>query len=105
MVKKIYKYGTGQEVPKGAIFLSTAVEEVPGMRDVTRLVWHYFLVEVENDENEKKKHYCEVCGEVCTVTYNNNGKIKSICCPAHSGPHTSGDYSYLCGSDYCRCCQ
>lgn len=104
MVKKIYKYGTGMEVPKGAQFLSTLVENkvLIGPKEV-RFVWHYFLVEI--DEDPLKRSYCETCGEVCTVTYNKNDEIKSICCPAHPGPHASGDYSYLCGSDYCRCCQ
>ena len=52
-MKKIYKYGTGEEVPEGAIFLSTIVQEIKGNEDMhnfqspARLVWHYFLVEVQ----------------------------------------------------------
>ena len=52
-VKKIYKYGTGQEIPKGAVYLCTKVER--GMRGSHGmwvrcwLVWHYFLVEVEKE--------------------------------------------------------
>lgn len=42
-MKKVYKYGTGMEIPKNAIYLTTLVEEVAGKR----LIWHYFLVEVK----------------------------------------------------------
>lgn len=42
-VKKVFKYGTGHTVPDGAVYMSTVVEDHP----VMRLVWHYFLVEVE----------------------------------------------------------
>lgn len=51
MVKKVFKYGTGQEVPEGAVYLTTIVEE--GTTEVRekerkfRLVWHYFLIEEE----------------------------------------------------------
>lgn len=62
-MKKVYKYGTGQFIPEGAIYLTTKVEtetkvisvaddvdtdlkEIRIKRNV--LVWHYFLVEVEN---------------------------------------------------------
>ena len=54
-MKKVYKYGTGQEVPKGAVYLCTKVQrevkgEDLGERRVDMwfkcwLVWHYFLVE------------------------------------------------------------
>lgn len=51
--RRVYKYGTGQPVPEGAVFLSTIVQEVSTARDdlttVSRLVWHYFLVEVPTD--------------------------------------------------------
>lgn len=64
-MKRVYKYGTGDEIPEGAKYLSTQVEEkinwtlIPDsgnngsfddmMRDAPRirLVWHYFLVEVK----------------------------------------------------------
>lgn len=49
MKKLVYKYGTGMEIPKGAVYLTTLVEEIKAndfSKDV-RLVWHYFLVEVE----------------------------------------------------------
>lgn len=41
--KKVYKYGTGQIVPEGAVYMTSFVEEIMN----TRYVWHYFLVEVE----------------------------------------------------------
>jgi hypothetical protein len=58
MSKRVYKYGTGQEIPEGAIYLSTQVEEkinylvlptsgYSGDVPKIRLVWHYFLVEVK----------------------------------------------------------
>jgi hypothetical protein len=47
-MKVVYKYGTGQEIPEGAIYLSTVVEEHP---NAGRFVWHYFLVEVKEKEN------------------------------------------------------
>lgn len=56
-MKRVYKYGTGHDVPEGAQYLCTKVEatvihdeNVHGMPvDVTHnvLVWHYFLVEVD----------------------------------------------------------
>lgn len=64
-MKKVYKYGTGDEIPEGAVYLSTQVEtnsfseprlhtrtgEPTGERITTtrnKFVWHYFLVEVSN---------------------------------------------------------
>ena len=53
-MKKVYKYGTGQEIPEGAIYLHTWVEEKSTsilhegkVIHAIRLVWHYFLVEVK----------------------------------------------------------
>lgn len=67
IIKKVFKYGTGQEIPEGAVYLCTKTEEetvvngnMPsgsvnggGMNNVNLniikrnvLVWHYFLVEV-----------------------------------------------------------
>lgn len=40
--RRIYKYGTGEEVPEGSIYICTLVENLMGQR----LVWHYFLVDV-----------------------------------------------------------
>jgi len=52
-MKKIFKYSTGDEVPEGAEYLTTIIQEQEIAQDniqtmKTRLVWHYFLVE-END--------------------------------------------------------
>ena len=55
-MKRIYKYGTGESIPEGAVYLNTQVEEIKGKIDISdpgashcpyRLVWHYFLVEDE----------------------------------------------------------
>jgi len=48
-MKQVFKYGTGQEIPKGAVYLSTQVETKAYELDgavITRneFVWHYFLV-------------------------------------------------------------
>lgn len=47
--QQVLKYRTGQEIPKGAIYLTTMVEDkkFPGRDIVTKFIWHYFLVEVE----------------------------------------------------------
>ena len=49
MSKRIFKYGTGQEPPEGAIYLNTVtqteIENKVGWNKCW-LVWHYFLVEV-----------------------------------------------------------
>ncbi len=52
-VKKVYKYATGQPIPKGAVYLSTVKQtrieyDRIGWRDCW-FVWHYFLVEVEEN--------------------------------------------------------
>jgi hypothetical protein len=64
-VKKVYKYGTGQIIPEGATYLCTKVEReiftpneyfvhdgMSGRLSMTKnvLVWHYFLVEVEDGD-------------------------------------------------------
>jgi len=46
-MKKVYKYGTGQELPDGAVYLWSCKN---GWIDVDRTrayIWHYFLVEVD----------------------------------------------------------
>jgi len=57
-IKKVYKYATGQEIPEGAVYLSTQVEteseqierdSLPKTFTRNVLVWHYFLVEVEKE--------------------------------------------------------
>jgi len=53
-IKKVYKFGTGQEIPEGAVYLKTIVEDERQYKNPQsicinpyRFVWHYFLVEVE----------------------------------------------------------
>lgn len=55
LVKKVFKYGTGEIIPDGAIYLTTETDTVvePGKYPNQSLkrsiyVWHYFLVEVED---------------------------------------------------------
>lgn len=43
-MKKVYKYGTGDEVPEGAVYLTTLTENIMHQT----YVWHYFLVEVKD---------------------------------------------------------
>lgn len=54
-MKKVFKYGTGHEIPEGAEYLTTIVEEkvtdgYGPVRSIARFVWHYFLVEVSDDK-------------------------------------------------------
>lgn len=58
---KLMKYGTGDEIPEGAVYLCTKTEtktinkveygQVVESIKINSLVWHYFLVEgaKEND--------------------------------------------------------
>ena len=46
-MKKIYKYATGKEVPKGAIYLNTVTQIRDKDGNHCWYVWHYFLVEVK----------------------------------------------------------
>ena len=53
-MKKIYKYPTGAEVPKGAKYLNTVTQtsiDATGEFGWQKcwLVWHYYEVEVEED--------------------------------------------------------
>jgi len=54
-MKKVYKYGTGHPIPKGAVYLCTKVQRnikppyPPSKWIKCWLVWHYFLVEVEEE--------------------------------------------------------
>lgn len=61
IVKKIFKYPTGAVIPENAKYLSTVTQAHKASGDLVNgswayepcwLVWHYFLVEVE--DNEKK---------------------------------------------------
>jgi hypothetical protein len=71
-MKTVLKFGTGVAIPEGAVYLSTQVEKtvVSFQRgnnayerkentsvEQNTLVWHYFLVDVENivEENGKLK--------------------------------------------------
>lgn len=60
-VKKIFKYGTGEIIPEGAVYLNTIAQteikmhpDRPDLGGYAKcwLVWHYFLVEVE-DSNDR----------------------------------------------------
>ena len=42
-MRRVLKYATGQEVPKGAIYLCTIKNGKMGA--TVEFVWHYFLVE------------------------------------------------------------
>lgn len=54
--KRVYKYGTGEPIPKGAVYLNTVAQTaIPDSVELGAarnppipcwLVWHYFLVEV-----------------------------------------------------------
>ena len=49
-VKKVWKYATGEVIPRVAVYLCTKVQtEFEGSQGWGKcwLVWHYFLVEVE----------------------------------------------------------
>jgi len=48
-MNKVFKYGTGQEIPEGAVYLNTQVEIIGG-NNPHRLVWHYFLVDANVGE-------------------------------------------------------
>ena len=51
-MKKIYKYGTGESPPEGAIYLNTVTQTWQDHGDLgwqrCWYVWHYFLVEIED---------------------------------------------------------
>jgi hypothetical protein len=58
-MKKIFKYGTGDEIPEGAEYLGTVTQtesNTPNSGWIKCwLVWHYFLVEVAKAPKEKGK--------------------------------------------------
>ena len=50
-MRKVFKYATGEEIPEGAVYVSTVtqtkIETVAGMKwEDCWFVWHYFLVEI-----------------------------------------------------------
>ena len=55
---KVFKYGTGEEIPKGAKYLTTVAQTKTNVPDGSGgedfvscwLVWHYFLVEELEEE-------------------------------------------------------
>ena len=51
--KRIFKYATGAVIPKGAVYLGTVAQtqqvEDDGCLTKCWYVWHYFLVEVEEE--------------------------------------------------------
>ena len=58
-MKKVFKYGTGEVIPEGAVYLSTQVEtrtiiinQIGNTETLNVFVWHYFLVDV-GDKNDK----------------------------------------------------
>jgi hypothetical protein len=49
-MKTVYKYATGQEIPKGAVYLCTVKNGTmkdPNYPEDYQFVWHYFLVDVK----------------------------------------------------------
>lgn len=53
-MKKIFKYATGEQIPEGAIYLSTIKNglmnaEISNYKDYY-YVWHYFLVEIKDKQ-------------------------------------------------------
>ena len=54
-MKKVFKFATGQEIPKGGIYLNTIKQTemigIHGKLTPCWLVWHYFLVEVDNEKS------------------------------------------------------
>lgn len=43
-MRVVYKYGTGHEIPEGAKYLWSCVEDMGSMG---RFVWHYYEIETE----------------------------------------------------------
>lgn len=58
-MRKVYKYATGEPIPDGAVYLSTQVEKTMHTEtypsgtveteEKNTLVWHYFLVDVDDE--------------------------------------------------------
>jgi len=46
-MKKVFKYATGDVIPKGAIYLCTIKNGIMDKKTKYEYVWHYFLVEVK----------------------------------------------------------
>lgn len=46
-MKRIFKFATGDEISKNAIYLTTVKNGIMDKETGYELVWHYFLVEVK----------------------------------------------------------
>ena len=46
-VKKVFKYGTGDIIPEGAVYLWSCLNGMMDREKDYQYVWHYFLVEVK----------------------------------------------------------
>ena len=53
MIKRVLKFGTGEIIPEGAIYLCTKQNGVIDSERNIKFVWHYFLVECEDAEVTK----------------------------------------------------
>lgn len=51
---------------------------------------------------KEPERHCDSCKSILTKEII-KGKERLVCPKGHA--HPTGDFSYLCGSDYCRCCQ
>jgi len=49
-MKRVLKFPTGSDIPDGAIYLCTIRNGNISIREQRMHVWHYFLVEVNEDE-------------------------------------------------------
>lgn len=66
----------------------------------------YAIEKVESLKIIENTILCESCKGECEKEYRESGTLKSIKCKdCDNQPHASGNFSYICGSDYCRCCQ
>lgn len=56
-MKKVFKFATGQPIPEGAVYLNTIKQTwLPvkdGLFQRCWLVWHYFLVEEDTNQDTK----------------------------------------------------
>lgn len=100
-MRKIYKYPTGAEIPKGAVYLSTVTQtsaevqndgtipcrchDDPRCSEAPKtgwvpcwLVWHYFLVELNEEDRQVYEHQqTRVCGTCSGL--GKNAKTGAVC--------------------------
>lgn len=55
-MKKVFKFGTGDDIPEKAVYLCTKTETVVtntdnGFIKRNAFVWHYFLVEIKKEND------------------------------------------------------